>query len=363
MRRLLSAISLAALLGIAGLPVAAQVGESGQPIEIPEEYVSPEALTADTPVDTTPFAREAPWKLCVSAGYLANSWVVFALQHIRHAASLEPGYEPDIVVTDAAFDPSKQISDIGDLINQGCEAIIYWPVDDTAVQPGLEQAVNAGIPTVNVGGGYADLPGIVSNAHIDQYELGVAVALMLAESLEGQGRIVSMLPIAGTTAAVNQDRALREVLESYPDIELLDSQHGDWNRAQAKTITENWLQQYPEIDGVFSPAGQMSVGMAEAFEEAGRLGEVTFSPGDEYNGWLKWIATHPESNGGVVTFPPAAGAAGVEQMTRILNGEEVTLGFRVPSVWYAPEDAAALAEMDAPDDWWATDLPPEFLPQ
>jgi ABC-type sugar transport system substrate-binding protein len=365
MRRLLPvSAALVLVTGLAGMPAMAQEGAvSGEPIVIPEEFVSPEALTKDTLVDTSAFAPEAPWKLCVSAGYLANSWVVFALQHIGYQASLEPSYEPDIVVTDAGFDANKQISDIADLINQGCEAIIYWPVDDQAVEPGLEQAVEAGIPTVNVGGGYADLPGIVSNAHIDQYQLGVATAIQLAESLGGSGKIVSMLPIAGTTAAVNQDLALRQVLESYPDIEILDTQNGDWNRAKAKSITENWILQFPEIDGVYSPAGQMSVGMAEAFDEAGRLGDVVFSPGDEYNGWLKWIADHPESNGGVVTFPPSAGAIGVQQMTSILNGEEVTKGTQVPSVWYAPEDAAALADPDAPDDWWANDLPPEFLPQ
>jgi ABC-type sugar transport system substrate-binding protein len=364
MRRLLPVTAVLVLaVGAVGMPAVAQDGQSGQPIVIPETFVSPEALTKDTPVDTSVFKQEAPWKLCVSAGYLFNSWVVFALQNIRYQASLEPSYEPDIVVTDAGFDASKQVSDIADLINQGCEAIIYWPVDDKAIEPGLEQAVAAGIPTVNVGGGYADMPGITSNAHIDQYQLGVAVALQLAEALGGEGKIVSMLPIAGTTAAVNQDRALREVLAGYPGIEILDTQNGDWNRAQAKDITENWLLQFPQIDGAFSPAGQMSVGMAEAFDEAGRLGEVTFSPGDEYNGWLKWIAAHPESNGGVVTFPPSAGAVGVQQMTRILNGEEVTKGIQVPSVWYAPEDAAALADPAAPDDWWASDLPAEFLPQ
>jgi ABC-type sugar transport system substrate-binding protein len=364
MRRLLTAtVTLALVIGLAGMPASAFEGPSGEPIVIPEQFVSPEAATAGDPVDTSGFAQEAPWKLCVSAGYLFNSWVVFALQHIRHQASLEPNYEADIVVTDAGFDANKQISDIGDLINQGCEGIIYWPVDDQAVEPGLEQAVEAGIPTVNVGGGYADLPGIVSNAHIDQYELGIATAQALVDSLGGSGKIVSMMPIAGTTAAVNQDKALRDVLVDYPDIEILDVKNGDWNRAQAKSITENWLLQFPEIDGVYSPAGQMSVGMAEAFDEAGRLGEVVFSPGDEYNGWLKWIVDHPESNGGVVTFPPSSGAVGLQQMTRILSGEEVTKGIQVPSVWYAPEDAVALADMEAPDDWWASELPAEFLPQ
>ncbi len=358
----LMAAAVAASPAVAQSPSAAPTGGSGQPIAIPEQYVSPEAQTADTVVDTSAFAKDGPWKLCVSAGYMTNSWVVFALQHIRYQASLEPRYESDIVVTDANFDPNKQIGDITDLINQGCDAIIYWPIDDTAIEPGLEQAVQAGIPTVNVGGGYADLPGIVSNAYIDQYELGVAGALKLVEALGGQGTIVSMLPIAGTTAAVDQDKALKDVLAANPGVELLDTQNGDWNRAKAKELTETWLQRFSDIDGVFSPAGQMSAGVAEAFDEAGRLGDVTFSPGDEYNGWLKWIAAHPESNGGVVTFPPSAGGVGVQQMTRILSGEQVTKGIHVPSVWYSPEDGAALADPDAPDDWWANDLPAEFLP-
>ena len=65
----------------------------------------------------------------------------------------------------------------------------------------------------------------------------------------------------------------------------------------------------------------------------------------------------------MVTFPPSAGAVGVQQMTKILNGEEVTKGIQVPSVWYAADDAVALADAEAPDDWWANDLPAEFLPQ
>lgn len=342
-------------------------GSSGAPdgavVTLPSGFTSPEAQTASTPVDTAKFKKAPPWKLGVSAGYLTNSWVVFALQNIKYQASLNSNFAKDITVTDANFDPSKQISDIQDLINKGVDAIIYWGVDDTTIEPALEQAVAKGIPTVNVGGGYADLPGIVSNAYIDQYILGVAVATHLAEDLGGKGKIVSMLPIAGTTATVDQDKALKDVLKNYPNIELLDTQNGDWNRAKAKTITENWLQKYLTIDGVFSPAGQMSAGMVEAFDEASRIDQTKFSPGDEYNGWLKWISNHPESNGGVVTFPPEAGGVGLQQMTKILSGEQVTKGIQVPSRYFTPDAAKQLADTSASDDWWANNLPSEFLPK
>ena len=338
-------------------------GAQGTIAVLGDGFTSPEGSTASKPVDTTALKKDGPWKIGVSAGYMFNSWVVFALANIKHEASLDTRYDSNIVVVDAGFDANKQAGQIDDLINQGVDGIIYWPVDDKAIEPALERAVAKGIPTVNVGGGYADLAGITSNAYIDQYIIGHNAAVQLAESLGGKGKIVSLLPIPGTTAYVDQDKALRDVLAKYPGIELLDTQNGDWNRAKSKQVTENWLQRFPQIDGVFSPAGQMSAGSAEAFDEAGRLAKVKFSPGDEYNGWLKWIIAHPESNGGVVTFPPAVGATGVKLMTKILSGEPVTKGLQVPSVWYPPEEAVKLVSPNAPDDWWANELPADFLPK
>ena len=85
-----------------------------------------------------------------------------------------------------------------------------------------------------------------------------------SKDLGGKGKIFAMLPIAGTSAAVDQLAALKDVLKSHPDIELLSAEYGDWNRAKAKQITENLLQRFPHIDGVFSPAGQMSIGVARS---------------------------------------------------------------------------------------------------
>ncbi|MCG6115700.1 MAG: substrate-binding domain-containing protein [Mesorhizobium sp.] len=310
-------------------------------------------------VDTSDFAKEGPYKIGVSAGYLSNSWVVFALQHVRWEAAKHDEIS-DVIVTDAAFNPAKQISDIEDLLRQDIDLLIYWPVDDNAAAGILQRTVDAGVPTVQAGGGFTDDPGTISNAYISQWTLGEMVARQLMDDLDGEGSIIAMLPIAGTTAAVDQLAALETVMEEYPGVELLSVEYGDWDRAKAKQITENLLQRFPRIDGVFSPAGQMSIGVAEAFDEAGRLSEVTMSPGDEYNGWLKWVAQHGQ--GGAVTFPTRAGQEAVRIGLSILRGEPVSRGIAVPSEYIAPEDIGEYADMDAPDDWWATELPDEFLP-
>lgn len=348
-RRLAASVSILAVAGMIAGPLRAdQTADTAQT-----------AKAAET-VDTSGFKKDGPYKIGVSAGYLSNSWVVFALQHVRWEASKHPEIS-DVIVTDAAFNPTKQVSDVEDLLRQNIDLLIYWPVDDKAIADVLERAVAAGVPTVQAGGGFTDSPGTVSNAYISQWQLGEMVARRLMEDMGGKGKIIAMLPIAGTTAAVDQLDALQTVLKEYPGAELVSVEYGDWNRAKAKQITENLLQRFPRIDGVFSPAGQMSIGVAEAFDEAGRLDEVTMSPGDEYNGWLKWVEKHKE--GGAVTFPTRAGQEAVKIGLKILKGEPVKRGTAVPSEYIAPADISKHVDQEAPDDWWASELPAEFLPK
>lgn len=344
----------------AALIVAAGIGPWGAPANAQDAARVAQSERANTMVDTTRFKKDPPYTIGVSAGYMANSWVVFALQHIKYEASLHPEIA-QVLVTDAGFNPSKQVADIEDLVSKGIDLLLYWPVDDKAIEATLKTVVAKGIPTVTTGGGFNDHAGITSNAYIDQWLLGEMVARHLFADMGGKGKIFAMLPIPGTTAAVDQLAALKSVLKEFPDIELLSAEYGDWNRAKAKQITENLLQRYPRIDGVFSPAGQMSIGVAEAFDEAGRLGEVTMSPGDEYNGWLKWVVKH--QMGGAVTFPTRVGQVAVKLGLRILKGEPVKLGVRVPSEYISPADVANDVEPDRPDDWWASTLPEDWKPQ
>ncbi len=311
-------------------------------------------------VDTSKFKKSPPYTIGVSAGYLSNSWVVYTLQHIRYEASLHKDIK-ELVVTDAGFKPAKQVADLEDLINRKVDLIIYWPVDNKSLDATLQKAVDAGIPTVNTGGGFYASPGTVTNAFIGQWDLGAAAARQLFKDMGGKGKIFAMLPIAGHSATVDQLAALKSVMADFPGIELLSVEHGNWNRGRAKQITENLLQRFPKIDGVFSPSGQMSAGVVEAIDEAGRLGEVVMSPADEYNGWLKWVAKHKK--GGVVTFPTKVGRDAVQLGLTMLKGEPVERGRQVPSVVMSPAEAAKLVKADQPDDSWANELPGEFLPK
>ncbi len=318
------------------------------------------AEKAKEPIDTSRFKKEPPYTVGVAAGYLSNSWILFAAQYVKYEASLHKEIG-DLVLTDAAFNPAKQSADVEDLISKGVDLILFWPVDETSLLPALQKAADKGIPTVNVGYNFMDTPAVTGNAYVDQWEQSSEVARRLCESLNGKGKIFAMLPIAGSSAAVTQLAALNDVLKGYPEIELVSVEYGDWNRAKAKQLTENLLQRFPRIDGVFSPAGQMSMGIVEAFDEAGRLEEVTMSPGDEYNGWVKWIAQ--TGKWGSVTSGLEVGRAAVRHGVAILKGESVPNAAVVPTGYLTPEESAKLYQPEQPDDWWPSELPPEWLPK
>src|SRR5262245_9140037 len=94
--------ALGLVVASGGTPAAAQTDRALQQKQMQED------------VDTTKFKKTPPYRIGVSAGYLSNSWVVFCLQHIHYEASRHPEIA-DVIVTDAAFNPTKQVADIEDL--------------------------------------------------------------------------------------------------------------------------------------------------------------------------------------------------------------------------------------------------------
>ena len=156
------------------------------------------------------------------------------------------------------------------------------------------------------------------------------------KDLGGKGKIFAMLPIAGTTGRRRPARGAEGRAQGPSERRAAVAPSTATGTAPRPSRSrENLLQRYPKIDGVFSPAGQMSMGVAEAFDEAGRDEGLTMSPGDEYNGWMKWVVKNKK--GGAVTFPTRAGQEATKLGLKILAGEPVPRGLVIPSEYIAPQ--------------------------
>jgi inositol transport system substrate-binding protein len=97
----------------------------------------------------------------------------------------------------------------------------------------------------------------------------------IAQRLKGRGNVVMMHGFMGQAAQIKRDQGAREVLAKYPDLKLLAEQTAEWDRAQAVTLMENWIQSFgARIDAVYAQNDEMAMGALIALEQAGRKDKV-----------------------------------------------------------------------------------------
>jgi len=326
----------------------------GNQVEIPQ---------TDEMQDTSAYVTEAPWTIGYADASLSNSARVFVNNFTEWAAS---GYEQieEVARTDANDSPDKQVSDIEDLLVRGVDCLIVAATSEEAVNPAIEQAMADGIPVI-IQERDVTTEDFVSHINILTYDIGTIQAEAAAEMLGGEGQVVLLEGAAGTGPAEEARRGHEEVLAEYPGIEILATEYTGWSRDEGKTIMENWLQAYDQIDAVIADSGIQQQGAYEAVAEAGRLDEVQVWTGDSLQAWIRQVDAEgiPAV---IVNRPLTFGALAVDACAAILSGVEV------PKNWYDPVEALDVAALDqyiaedvpGSDEWWNWwDLPEEWLPE
>jgi len=326
----------------------------GNQVEIPQ---------TDEMQDTSAYVTEAPWTIGYADASLSNSARVFVNNFTEWAAS---GYEQieEVARTDANDSPDKQVSDIEDLLVRGVDCLIVAATSEEAVNPAIEQAMADGIPVI-IQERDVTTEDFVSHINILTYDIGTIQAEAAAEMVGGEGQVVLLEGAAGTGPAEEARRGHEEVLAEYPGIEILATEYTGWSRDEGKTIMENWLQAYDQIDAVIADSGIQQQGAYEAVAEAGRLDEVKVWTGDSLQAWIRQVDAEgiPAV---IVNRPLTFGALAVDACAAALSGVEV------PKNWYDPVEALDVAALDqyiaedvpGSDEWWNWwDLPEEWLPE
>lgn len=138
----------------------------------------------------------------------------------------------------------------------------------------IQEVIDAGIPVVVTNGHYTsvDVDSFCSFVDIDPYAQGAVVASAAAERLPENAKVVLILGVAGNQHSENRKNAWNDyLLKERPDIELLAEANADWDKDKAMALMEDWIQAFPEIDGVITCYDSMALGAMEALKDANRL--------------------------------------------------------------------------------------------
>lgn len=318
---------------------------------------TPEASSTST---AEPAATGEKIKVGYDIYFLGNSWSVQLYQEFKWNAENKFADQIDVTYVESEGDISKQIANIEDLIAQEVDVIITTPNDTTALNATLQEAMDAGIKVILLCAGI-DGDTYDTLITVDETEFGRVGAEWLVEQLGGEGKIICLNGISGVSTSELRYQGAKAVFDANPGIEILAAEDANWDYATGKTVTSDLLAAYPEIDGVWSQGGGMTLGAIEAFQAANR--ELVPMTGEDNNGLMKkWNELGSDGIG--CAKPTWLSRVAIESAIAMMNGESVEKDQIYDVQVITTDKIADYVHADLSDDvWCGTELPEDVLKQ
>lgn len=185
------------------------------------------------------------------------------------------------------FDTAAQARQLDELIARRPAGILIFPGDPATLAPGIERAVEAGIPVTCCIGDVPDSPRSTFLG-INGVAAGRVGGEMLAQAIGGKGKVIlGTFPAPSTLEWVEGYKQV--FAEKYPDIEVVDVVNDKADPSYAPTAYLQAIQAHPDIVGIGGTDGDSGKGAAIAVTEAGHVGDIKIVAMDRNDDMLPYI--------------------------------------------------------------------------
>ena len=178
----------------------------------------------------------------------------------------ELGYEVKAASHDD--DPTKQTELFDSAIADKAAAIICDNAGADATIEAVKKAKDAGIPTFLIDREINEDGVAISQIVANNYQGAKAIAEVWVEAMGEEGKYAELLGKESDTNAGVRSSAFHEVIDQYPDLEMVAQQTANWEKTEAFDKTEAILQANPELDGIICGNDTMLEGAVAACEAA-----------------------------------------------------------------------------------------------
>lgn len=179
----------------------------------------------------------------------------------------ELSFHPDInlIIKDAANDNQKQIDQIKDLVATGVDLLIVSPNEEAPITPLLDSVFDSGVPILLIDR-KTNSDKYTAYVGADNYEIGQTAGKYIALQLEGQGKIMEVWGLRGSSPAIGRHEGMIDALAEYPKIEVIAEVDGKW---EAEFVTEGLttnLAKTPNVDLIYAHNDRMALAVHEVLE-------------------------------------------------------------------------------------------------
>ena len=149
---------------------------------------------------------------------------------LRIAAYLHDNVELQFA---AAYDSDeRQVQQIDSLVKTGIDLLIVAPNQVATISPAIDRAYDKGIPVI-VFERKTSSQKYTAFISADNYEMGSLMGEYIASRLKGQGNVIEIMGLKGSSPAIDRHKGFVDALKEFPDIKLVATLQGDWTEQSA----------------------------------------------------------------------------------------------------------------------------------
>jgi len=295
MRRVLSAVALAALIAVvAGCPE----DKKGGPAEGGAKTLTFAVIPKADVFTFWPTVRRGAQAACTELG----------IEMVWRGAKDETSNTEEIQIVEL-------------MIGKKVDGIVLAPQSATALVNVVEKAVAAGIPVVIIDSGL-NSDKQVSFVATDNYKGGVMGAERLAKVIGGKGKVALIKNIPGSASTEDREKGFKDAIAKHPDITLVDEKHALGDSTKANEVVTTILAKHDDLAGIFTANEPGAVGALLAAKRAGKVGKVRIVGFDASKLLIKGIRDG-DLDSTIVQDPFQMGYQGVKALYDHIQGKTV----------------------------------------
>ncbi len=228
--------------------------------------ISP-AMAADLAKETGRSSK--PLKAAFSNAGLQATWCA---QGKTAAEAWGRLFNVDVTWFDGELSATKQRSAIDDMASQKWDFVAIQAFGIGTLTAPVKKMIDAGIPVMDMDTLIAPLDGIDVHSFLapDNEFMGASVTQALMDAIGGEGIVTMTQGALGHTGAQGRARGFQKIVKSYPKVEVVDTQPGDWDVSKVARIWETLLTKYPKIDAAYFHNDDMALAAYNVMKSHGR---------------------------------------------------------------------------------------------
>jgi inositol transport system substrate-binding protein len=193
---------------------------------------------------------------------LSFPFFVHMMNKIREEAAAQG---VTLIESDGQNSAPKQTADIEAAVVQRVNAIVISPLDVNALAPGIEAAIQAGVPVVTIDRRVEGVEGILAHVGADNVKGGEAEAQQMVADFPDGATIFHLQGQPGAGPAIDRNRGVHNVLDGMTDkYKIVFEQTANFARAEALSVTEQGLAANGKPDAIICANDDMAFGAIEA---------------------------------------------------------------------------------------------------